>query len=1253
METPNTPVTPITPVPSKNPSPLMQDKATKWSLIGGGGLLLVGIFSYFLAGGSLFKGSIMKFDAGRLPECLEKHDFVDFGAKNANRATFFTVKPGCNDVQITSDDQKLANILWSHIEAKVDPSNENIWTFTYSDNVEGNELIWTVDGKVRETNEKVQKLTFKTEGEHKVSVSKKVIYEGRELQSSNGKTASIVATKSITIEKTAAASTDTNKEPALTGTIEKAVFTTVQKADANGNVEVTFSKADLPEYGTATSYKWTFSDGTISTSQYPVLTFKAADLGKLDKATVEITTADNKVVTISPTFKTTVDTTATKAETSTTTDQAGAGTGTTTTTTTTDGATTSNSADAIMRCIDENTRPDSTAAEKEKIRSDCNSQGATSVKSTTTSASGDLVQKCIDEQMRRGSTKGAEELRRDCEISVENSKNQSSTTTTSNQHTGATSTTSTQTSATETPTTTTTTPEETPTTVPTTTPVVKNLVADFICEVQTPTDTNAYTLKFTDKSTLDGASLTEGSVSMAYSDPQYPNVFTGVTPPMVLPSQNYQVLKANINQPVVYTATVGAQTNSYPPIPLPVKCPGLIKIDTPKLTLPGADTVAKPSASLDNLFASVLFADVSQHSSDATIKLTEGNGLIIVVDNSKPVKPNVLHISFKNKNINLNLPNPEESSYQGVAANTEVKKEETPADTKTQTETTTVTTNNDALIQKCITNEKTRNPNGDDNAIKAKCEKSVNDQAQKAASEALSPEDAARMKDCVASKTNAKSSAEDIKKAERDCKEAIVATASEATLVKEETPTTDADLIQKCIDEQKQRGSKKDDTAIKQECETYVKDSKTKTTTHSTTESTSSQAAIDLCVKQRTPAHATETEIRDIKQACIEANSEETKVTEEVKVDAKLQEVINQCVNDRTPSHATQAQIRQITEDCTTNTSPKSKTESSAMTDQQKLEECIKLNASNGDANAVRQRCEAGITGVKNNLNDSNHTENKVVDTQNNTQSDTQKTGDTIVYNTYITNTPNSSSTPSNTSSSTNSSTSTSSTGVSRGISKEVKSADLSGSQVTAAKPLACNNLVSPTLVDGGKAAKLLNGLASGKNEIKRIIEGFLNDSGEREFKGSNNATRAEFTKVAEKAVCLFSGDEETFAIPSFSDVLPDKHWAFNYVEFAKEKGLVKGYEDGFRPDQNITKIEAIAILNRINKTPVAPSTCAMAFTDVPADHWGYADAHNAYCAGIAMGDGQGHLDPNSPMTRDEMVTFIYNLFASIVAKNQ
>ncbi len=58
-----------------------------------------------------------------------------------------------------------------------------------------------------------------------------------------------------------------------------------------------------------------------------------------------------------------------------------------------------------------------------------------------------------------------------------------------------------------------------------------------------------------------------------------------------------------------------------------------------------------------------------------------------------------------------------------------------------------------------------------------------------------------------------------------------------------------------------------------------------------------------------------------------------------------------------------------------------------------------------------------------------------------------------------------------------------------------------------------------------------------------------------------------------------------SFAAPSFTDV-PEDHWAYEYVEKMKDKGIVSGYFDAtFRPSQNVTKVETlIMIYNMLDK---------------------------------------------------------------------
>ena len=46
-----------------------------------------------------------------------------------------------------------------------------------------------------------------------------------------------------------------------------------------------------------------------------------------------------------------------------------------------------------------------------------------------------------------------------------------------------------------------------------------------------------------------------------------------------------------------------------------------------------------------------------------------------------------------------------------------------------------------------------------------------------------------------------------------------------------------------------------------------------------------------------------------------------------------------------------------------------------------------------------------------------------------------------------------------------------------------------------------------------------------------------------------------------------------------------DKHWAREDIDWAKEKGIAKGYPDGtFHPDEPITRAEAVVMLRRLYK---------------------------------------------------------------------
>lgn len=86
------------------------------------------------------------------------------------------------------------------------------------------------------------------------------------------------------------------------------------------------------------------------------------------------------------------------------------------------------------------------------------------------------------------------------------------------------------------------------------------------------------------------------------------------------------------------------------------------------------------------------------------------------------------------------------------------------------------------------------------------------------------------------------------------------------------------------------------------------------------------------------------------------------------------------------------------------------------------------------------------------------------------------------------------------------------------------------------------------------------------------IVQGYPDGS----FRPRANITRAEFAAMA---VRFF--DVEYDGPDMFSDTTG--HWASDLINKAASAGIILGFQDGsFRPDQDITRAEAIAIFNRV-----------------------------------------------------------------------
>ena len=112
-------------------------------------------------------------------------------------------------------------------------------------------------------------------------------------------------------------------------------------------------------------------------------------------------------------------------------------------------------------------------------------------------------------------------------------------------------------------------------------------------------------------------------------------------------------------------------------------------------------------------------------------------------------------------------------------------------------------------------------------------------------------------------------------------------------------------------------------------------------------------------------------------------------------------------------------------------------------------------------------------------------------------------------------------------------------------------------------------------------------------------------------FKPNKPITRAEFAAIAARFDETQSGKSATF-----SDVIG--HWAAREIGIAYYNDWIKGYPDGtFKPDQNITRAEAMTLINRVlERKPESPAdllTNMNKWTDnMDTSKWYYLDVQEA-----------------------------------------
>ncbi|MFW5648187.1 MAG: S-layer homology domain-containing protein [Candidatus Alkaliphilus sp. MAG34] len=154
----------------------------------------------------------------------------------------------------------------------------------------------------------------------------------------------------------------------------------------------------------------------------------------------------------------------------------------------------------------------------------------------------------------------------------------------------------------------------------------------------------------------------------------------------------------------------------------------------------------------------------------------------------------------------------------------------------------------------------------------------------------------------------------------------------------------------------------------------------------------------------------------------------------------------------------------------------------------------------------------------------------------------------------------------------------------------------------------------------------------------KHVIDGFEDGT----YRPEDKLTRAQFAKLLVEALELDMAVDKG----NFEDVGAG-HWAKDYIETARQQGIIQGYGDGtFKPEQFINRSEmATTITNALKLDKNISSTVLGQFRDsLEIPSWAVEYVVPVVAEGLLVGS-DGILNPLGNVTRAEAATVIYRIY--------
>ncbi|KMN40574.1 S-layer homology domain-containing protein [Lysinibacillus sp. LK3] len=141
------------------------------------------------------------------------------------------------------------------------------------------------------------------------------------------------------------------------------------------------------------------------------------------------------------------------------------------------------------------------------------------------------------------------------------------------------------------------------------------------------------------------------------------------------------------------------------------------------------------------------------------------------------------------------------------------------------------------------------------------------------------------------------------------------------------------------------------------------------------------------------------------------------------------------------------------------------------------------------------------------------------------------------------------------------------------------------------------------------------------KNDIEYIrTEGIMQGRHDRSFGPNEMITRAQMAVIAVRWIdkqCVEGATDTSYCeINKSGETYRDvavTHWAAKEINRISAIGIMVGSGNGeFRPEEKLTRAQAVKVLNRIFNRPIPTEDTEQIFKDIPKEHWAYFEIQAA-----------------------------------------